>query len=256
MSLLESLSHAYPAFANQPNTITSLTVQQLIQSIDWNSINTSSISDTIIDELRNTSAYSYLDPSTIKNAICENNLASLFSTLGTKPTIGTYYTPAIDYSYAKHIMYKSLIRAFTTYFHVRHHIGHKTIILDDARISILIDKFNNTLSTLNLPNINITGDKVIKAYIVSFDSEFLGHKRYVNDTCTGVLKQICLGNGNGAHVGTKYGKMLEDISVEEYKIISKILNESDTEYYNYVQNENMHRMCLPSNTIFDDILLN
>lgn len=50
--------------------------------------------------------------------------------------------------------------------------------------------------------------------------------------------------------------MLEDISVEEYKIISKILNESDTEYYNYVQNENMHRMCLPSSTIFDDILLN
>jgi hypothetical protein len=151
-------------------------------------------------------------------------------------------------------MYKSLIRAFTSYYHVRQHIGHKTIILDDARISILIDKFNETLSSLRLPNMNITGDKVINSYVVSFDAEFLGHKRYILDSCPDVLKQICL--GNNARVGTKYGKMLEDITLEEYKIISKILDESDTEYYNYVQNQNMHQMCLPTNTIFDDILLN
>lgn len=254
MSLLESLTHAYPAFANPANPITSLTVQQIIQSIDWNSIDTSPISDTIADEVRNTTSYNYLDPTTIKNAICHNNFASLFSSPGTKVTIGGYYNPAIDYSYAKHIMYKSLIRAFTSYYHVRQHIGHKTIILDDARISILIDKFSNALSSLNLPNLNITGDKVIKSYVVSFDAEFLGHKRYIHETCPGVLKEICL--GNGAHVGSKYGKMLEDITLEEYKIISKILDESDTEYYNYVQNQNMHHMCLPTSTIFDDILLN
>jgi hypothetical protein len=254
MSLLESLNHAYPAFANQADAITSLTVQQLIQSIDWNSINTSSISETIADEIRNTTAYSYLDPVTIKNAICQNNFAGLLGAPGGKLTIGPYYIPAIDYSYAKHIMYKSLIRAFTSYYHVRQHIGHKTIILDDARISILIDKFNETLSSLRLPNMNITGDKVINSYVVSFDAEFLGHKRYILDSCPDVLKQICL--GNNARVGTKYGKMLEDITLEEYKIISKILDESDTEYYNYVQNQNMHQMCLPTNTIFDDILLN
>lgn len=255
MSLLETLCQAYPAFANQTIDLQSITVDQLIQSIDWNSIDASTICQTIPQDMENVNAYNFLDPNSLKNWQCENHLANMFDAPNAKITLGYSYNPMIDYSYGKPDMYKSLIRTFTSYFHVRQHIGHKSIILDDTRITLLIDKYNNAVSSLGIqnPNINITPNKVIKAYVVSFDTEFLGHKKNLDKTCMGVIKNICL--ENNTVVGTKYGKMLADISVEEYKIISDILDESDRAYYDHVQNENIQRMCLPTSTVFDDILL-
>lgn len=149
-----------------------------------------------------------------------------------KLTIGSHYVPLyhknIDSSNPK---YKELLDIFNRYYKVRHFIGNRSLILDNTRFEYLLKNYME-LKNAN-PDQYLELRKLFQLYTASFDTAWLGENTSKTYTCSGVIKNIEI-----VSMGEKYAGLVGNVTVDQYKVYSAILDKTDADYDNHVKNYN------------------
>lgn len=243
-----------------PGMILPIDIENIFE-IDWKSIKDCryiynyDIEGKELKELLKNSAYTFLNTLNLKNELCLNNLQFEEHTVANSMRIGLY-EPQFVRTALDDSTYSILRGIFNDYYDFRRKfIGHRAIILDQHRFTFLkhnYDLIKDAMVTyphnFHPESHTLTLHKVFRAYVVSFDCHFLGNGTLRDWSFIDVVKKICVNNAtasaNGSIVGItpvggpKFNSLIRDINLEEYKVISQILDNSDHDYYKFVEKTN------------------
>lgn len=173
--------------------------------------------------------FTYFNPETNSN---ESLATSTKYVAKDKLTIGSHYTPSFQKSIDnKHPHYRQLVDVFNNYYKVRHYIGNRALILDDNRFNYLLKNFIE-LREAN-PDKYLELNKLFQLYTVSFDVAWFGENSSKTYTCSGVIKNLEV-----ISVGEKYAGLVGKINIEQYKVYCEILDKTDADYNNHINDYN------------------
>lgn len=244
-----------------PGMILPIDIENIFQ-IDWNAIKDCryiynyDIEGKELQELLKNSAYTFLNTANLKLELCLNNLQFEEHTIANAIRIGLY-EPQYVRTALNDSNYSILRSIFMDYFDFRRKfIGHRAIILDENRFHLLKHNYDLVKDEMvtyphnfHLQSHSISIHKVFRAYVASFDCHLLGNGTYRDWSIIDVVKKICINNAtanaNGSMVGIspvggpKFNSLIRDINLEEYKLIAQILNNSDHDYYKFVNKTNI-----------------
>lgn len=244
-----------------PGMILPIDLENIFQ-IDWNAVTDCryiynyDIEGEELKELLKSSAYTFINSANLKLELCLNNLQFEQHTVANNMQIGLYephfIRTALDDS-----TYSILRGIFNDYYDFRRkYIGHRAIILDHHRFTFLKHNYDLVKDAMvtysngfHLQSHSLTLHKLFKAYVVSFDCHLLGNGNLRDWSFIDVVKKTCVDyeavKANNSTMGIspigghKFNSMIRDINLEEYKIISQILDRSDQDYSNFVRKTNI-----------------
>ena len=243
-----------------PGMILPIDIENIFE-IDWKAIKDCryiynyDIDGKELKELLKNSAYTFLNTANLKLELCLNNLQFEDHTVANSMRIGLY-EPQFVRTALDDSIYSILRGIFNDYYDFRRKfIGHRAIILDQHRFTLLKHNYDLVKDAMvtyphnfHWQSHTLTLHKVFKAYVASFDCHLLGNGTFRDWSFIDVVKKICVNNAtasaNGSTVGIspvggpKFNSLIKDINLEEYKIISQILDNTDQDYYKFVKKMN------------------